>query len=60
MSEDIQKSLNEVTNRYKHLRIKDASQDPGIWFIELFNLNLKFNKINSNTRKIKMIRKHPF
>ena len=37
--------LNEVTNRWKSCRIKDTSQDPDIWFNELFNLKLKFNKI---------------
>ena len=32
-------------------KIKGASLDPDIWFNELYNLNLKFNKIKSKYEK---------
>ena len=32
VSEDKQESLNELTNRWKHFRIKDTSQYTDIWF----------------------------
>ena len=37
--------LNEVTNIWNNFSIKDIIQDPDIWFNELYNLDLKFNKI---------------
>ena len=51
MSDDKQESLNEVTNMCNNCRIKDTSQDPYIWFNELYNLNLKFNQIKSKYEK---------
>ena len=44
-------SLNEVTQSWNNYRIKETSQDPDIWFNELFNLNLKFNKIKAKYDK---------
>ena len=46
VSEEKQESVNKFTNRWNTCKIKDTSQDPDIWFNELYNLNLKFNKIN--------------
>ena len=43
--------MNEVTNRWNNFRIKDTSQDPNIWFIEIFNLNLNFKKIKAKYKK---------
>ena len=40
-----------MTNRWNNFRIKDTSQYPDIWFNELFNLNLKFNKIKAKYEK---------
>ena len=51
VSDDKQESLNEVTNMCNNCRIKDTSQDPDIWFNELYNLNLKFKKIKSKYEK---------
>ena len=34
-------SLNEVTNGWKTCSIKSTSQDPDIWFNELYNINMK-------------------
>ena len=48
MSDEKQDSLNEVTNRCNNSRIKDTSQDPDIWFNELYKLNLEFKKIKAN------------
>ena len=45
VSDDKQKRLNEVTNIWNYVRIKDTSQDPDIWSNELYKLNLKINKI---------------
>ena len=45
------KSLNEVTNRWTNFKIKDTSLDPDIWFNELYNLNLKLNKIKEKYEK---------
>ena len=45
VSDEKQESLNEVTNRWNSCRINGTIQYPGIWFNELYNLNLKFNKI---------------
>ena len=42
-----QESLNEITNRWNNFRIKETSQNPDIWFNEIFSLNLKFNHIKS-------------
>ena len=44
-SDEKQESLNEVTNRRKNCSIKETSQDTDICFNELYNLNIKFNKI---------------
>ena len=43
--------MNEVTNRWNNFSVKDTSQYPDIWFNELFNLNLKFKRIQSNYEK---------
>ena len=51
VSDEKQESLNEVTNRWKNCKIKDTSLDPYFWFNELYNLNLKFNKIKANYEK---------
>ena len=51
VSYDKQDILNEVTNMCNNCRIKDTSQDPDIWFNELYNLNLKFKKIKSKYEK---------
>ena len=45
ISDKKQESLNDVTNRCKNCKIKDASLYLYIWFNELYNLNLKLNKI---------------
>ena len=42
-----QESLNEITNRWNNFGIKETSQNPDIWFNEIFSLNLKFNHIKS-------------
>ena len=42
-------SLNEVTNRWTTCRIKYTSQDPDIWFNELYNLNFQ---VQENQGKI--------
>ena len=41
----------EFTNRWNTCRIKNTSQDTDIWFNELYNLNLKFNKIKEKYEK---------
>ena len=46
VSDDKQEGLNEIKNWWNNCRIEGTSQDPDIWFNELFNLNLKFKKIN--------------
>ena len=51
MSNEKQDNYNEVTNRCNNFRIKDTSQDPDIWFNELFNLNLKFKNIKAKYNK---------
>ena len=51
VSDEKQESLNEMNNRCKNCRIKDTIQDPDIWFNELFNLNLKLNKIRGEFEK---------
>ena len=51
MSDDNQDILNEVTKRWNNYRIKDTSQDPDIWFDELYNLNLKFKTIKTKYEK---------
>ena len=51
MSDDEQESLNEVTNIWKNYSIKYISQDPDIWFNELYKLNLKFYKIKEKYEK---------
>ena len=43
--------LNELTNRCNNSKIKDTSQDPDIWFNDIYNLNLKFNNIKSKYNK---------
>ena len=40
-----------MTNWWKNCRIKDTSQDPEIWFNELYILNLKFNNIKDKYEK---------
>ena len=40
-----------MTNRWNNFRIKDTSQDPDIWFNELFNLNLKLKDIKAKYDK---------
>ena len=49
--DETQDSLNEVTNIWNNFRIKDTSQDPDIWSNEIFNLNLKFEKIKAKYEK---------
>ena len=51
VSNEKQESLNEVTNRWKNGIIRYTSQYPDIWFNELFNLNLKLNKIKAKYEK---------
>ena len=51
MLDEKQESLNEVTNRWNKCSIDDTSQDPDIWFNELYNLNLKFNNITAKYEK---------
>ena len=51
VSDDKQESLNEVTNRWNKFSIDDTSQDPDIWFNELYNLNLKFMNIKAKYEK---------
>ena len=46
-----QESLNEVTNRWNNLNIKDASLYPYILFNGLYYLNLKFKKIKAKYEK---------
>ena len=45
VSDEKQEILNEPTNRWNNCRIKDTSKYPDILFNGLFNLNLKFKKI---------------
>ena len=40
-----------MTNRWNNCKIKDTSLYPDIWFNELYNLNLKFNKIEAKYEK---------
>ena len=53
VSDKKQEILNQVTNRWKNFRIQDTSQDPDIWFNDIFNVNLKFKKIKSKYDKDK-------
>ena len=50
-----QERLNEVTSRWNTCRIKNTSQDPGMCFNELYNLNSR-----KNIRNIKMRRRHMY
>ena len=45
VSEEKQEILNEITSRWNTYRIKEANQNPDIWFNEVYDLNFKFNKI---------------
>ena len=47
VSDEKQKSLNGVTNRWNNCKVKYTSLDPDIWFNELYNLNLNFKNINA-------------
>ena len=40
-----------MANRWNNCGIKDTSQDPDIWFNEIFNLNLKFKKFKGKYDK---------
>ena len=51
VSDEKQEIRNEVTNRCNTCRINDTGQYPDIWFNELYNLNLKFNKIKRGYQK---------
>ena len=51
VSEEKQDILNEVTNKWNTCRIKDTSQYTGIYFNELYNINLKFNNIKKHYEK---------
>ena len=51
MSDEKQEILNNVTNRWNNCRIKGTSQDPYIWFNELYNLNPKFKRIKAKYKK---------
>ena len=51
MSDKKQESLNEVTNRWNNLNIKDTGIYPYILFNGLYNLNLKFKKIKAKYEK---------
>ena len=51
VSDEKLESLNEVTNRQKNCNIKDTSLDPDIWYNELYNFNLRFNKIKAKYEK---------
>ena len=51
MPDEKQESLNEFTNRWNNCRIKDTSQDPYIWFNDIFNLSLKFKNIKAKYDK---------
>ena len=51
VSYEKQENLIEVTNRWNTFRIKDTSQDPDLWFDEIFNLNLKFKNIKEKYEK---------
>ena len=53
MSDEKQESLNELTNGWNNIRIKDTSQDPDIWFHELFDSNLRFKNIEVKYAKEK-------
>ena len=45
VSDEKQESINEVAKICNNFGIKDTSQDPDMWFNELYNLDLKFKKI---------------
>ena len=49
--EEKQEILNEVTNMWNTLWIKDTSQDYDICFNELYILDLKFRKIKEKYEK---------
>ena len=51
VSDEKQEILNEVTNRWNNLRMKEKSQDTDIWYTELFNWNLKFKKTNEKNER---------
>ena len=51
VSNEKQESMNEGTKRWNNCKIKDTSLDPGIWFNELYNLNLQFKKIKAKYEK---------
>ena len=51
VSDEKQEMLNEVNNRRNNRKIKDTSSDPGIWFNELYNLNLKFKNTKAKYEK---------
>ena len=40
-----------MTNRWNNCIIKYTSQDPDIWFNELYNLNLEFKKLKDKYEK---------
>ena len=51
----------EFTNRWNTCSIKNTSQDTDTWFNELYNLNLKFNKIKEKYEKYEYeMRAHVF
>ena len=54
MSEEKQEGLNIVSNRWNTFKIKVTIQDPYIWFNELINVNLKFNKTKAKYDKCGM------
>ena len=42
---------NDVTNSWNNCRTKYTSQDPGIWFNELYDISLNFKKIQEKYEK---------
>ena len=51
VSGEKQESINEVTTRWNNCRLKGKSQNPYIWFNEIYNLNLKFKKVKEKYEK---------
>ena len=61
VSDEKQEILNELNNRWNNCKIKDTSLDPGIWFNDLYNLNLKFKNTKEKYEKYEYeIKAHVF